>query len=57
MTNNSGTDLCRGNASARATRLRVAYFVSPHGFGHAARASAVMAALGRLNPEHVAAFL
>ncbi|MCL4393894.1 MAG: hypothetical protein M1482_03645 [Chloroflexi bacterium] len=29
---------------------RIAYFVSPHGFGHAARASAVMAALHRVDP-------
>jgi len=30
---------------------RVAYFVSPHGFGHAARACAVMAEMGRRRPE------
>jgi hypothetical protein len=30
--------------------LRVAYFVSSHGFGHAARASAVMAAVWRRDP-------
>ncbi len=29
---------------------RIAYFVTPHGFGHAARAAAVMAALANLNP-------
>lgn len=29
--------------------MRIAYFVSPHGFGHAARASAVMMALLKLN--------
>ena len=29
----------------------VAYFVSAHGFGHAARASAVMAALRRRSPD------
>lgn len=29
---------------------RVAYFVSPHGFGHAARASAVMTEIRRLRP-------
>lgn len=35
----------------RATgRGTVAYFVSPHGFGHAARAAAVMAALRRRRP-------
>jgi len=30
---------------------RYAYFISPHGYGHAARASAVMAAILELNPE------
>ncbi len=30
--------------------MRIAYFISPHGFGHAARASAVMMALLKLNP-------
>lgn len=29
---------------------RIAYFVSPHGYGHAARASAVMAAIHELDP-------
>ena len=29
----------------------IAYFISPHGFGHAARATAVMQALQRLMPE------
>jgi hypothetical protein len=29
---------------------RIAYFISPHGFGHATRASAIMAALGQLRP-------
>ena len=29
----------------------VAFFVSPHGFGHAARAAAVMQELRRLDPE------
>ena len=29
---------------------RIAYFVSPHGFGHAARASAVMTALHEIDP-------
>jgi hypothetical protein len=28
----------------------IAYFISPHGFGHAARAAAVMAALHKANP-------
>ncbi len=30
--------------------MRIAYFVSPHGFGHAARACAVMAALHEIDP-------
>jgi len=30
--------------------MRIACFISPHGFGHAARASAVMMALLKLNP-------
>jgi len=30
--------------------ISIAYFISPHGFGHAARASAVMAALQEVNP-------
>jgi hypothetical protein len=30
---------------------RVAYFISPHGYGHAARASAVMAATQELDPS------
>ena len=30
---------------------RYAYFISPHGYGHAARASAVMAAILELNPD------
>ncbi len=29
----------------------IAYFISPHGYGHAARACAVMAALHKLNPS------
>lgn len=29
----------------------IAYFISPHGYGHAARGSAVMAALHQLEPE------
>jgi UDP:flavonoid glycosyltransferase YjiC (YdhE family) len=31
-------------------KQRIAYFISPHGFGHAARASAVMEALSERNP-------
>ena len=30
--------------------VRVAYFISPHGFGHAARAASVMAAMQHLAP-------
>jgi hypothetical protein len=30
--------------------LRIAYFISPHGFGHAARAAAIMAALQERHP-------
>ena len=30
--------------------MRVAYFISPHGFGHAARAAAVMAAIREREP-------
>lgn len=33
------------------TRYSVAYFITPHGYGHAARASAVMAAIQQLTPE------
>jgi hypothetical protein len=33
------------------TERRIAYFISPHGYGHAARASAVMAAIHELAPE------
>src|SRR6266705_6379839 len=31
--------------------MRIAYFVTPHGFGHAARASAVMVALQEIDPD------
>ena len=31
--------------------LSIAYFISPHGYGHAARACAVMAAMHKLNPS------
>ena len=34
-----------------AAKLRVAYFVTPHGYGHAARAAAVMSALYDLEPR------
>ncbi len=33
-----------------ATEQRIAYFISPHGYGHAARASAIMAAMQDLEP-------
>jgi hypothetical protein len=40
------------NQDARTDReLHLAYFISPHGFGHAARASAVMAAVHRIAPR------
>jgi hypothetical protein len=29
----------------------IAFFISPHGYGHAARACAVMAAMHELNPS------
>lgn len=32
-------------------KKRIAYFVSPHGFGHAARASAVMGAVHKTDPK------
>jgi UDP:flavonoid glycosyltransferase YjiC (YdhE family) len=34
----------------REERMRIAYFVTPHGFGHAARAAAVMVALQEIDP-------
>ena len=34
----------------REWRMRIAYFVTPHGFGHAARAAAVMVALQEIDP-------
>lgn len=36
--------------SAESHSLPIAYFISPHGFGHAARACAVMNALGERDP-------
>lgn len=30
--------------------MRITYFVTPHGFGHAARAAAVMVALQEIDP-------
>lgn len=36
--------------------VRIAYFVSPHGFGHAARACAVSASLHRIAPDAVIDF-
>ncbi len=32
-------------------KKRIAYFISPHGYGHAARASAVMEELYGIDPE------
>ena len=32
-------------------KINIAYFISPHGYGHAARASAVMEAILKLKPE------
>ncbi len=32
------------------TPVRIAYFITPHGFGHAARAAAVMVALQEIDP-------
>ncbi len=37
--------------ATQAGSLTLAYFISPHGFGHAARASAVMSALQERSPE------
>lgn len=38
-------------STAESTGPRIAYFISPHGFGHAARASGVMAALHEIDPS------
>ena len=40
MNKRQGPDLCR-----------IAYFISPHGYGHAARASAVMDAIHDISPS------
>ena len=32
-------------------KIHLAYFVTPHGYGHAARASAIMASLTEINPD------
>ena len=32
-------------------KIHLAYFVTPHGYGHAARASAIMAAITQINPD------
>jgi hypothetical protein len=37
-------------SSGEYVAYRLAYFISPHGFGHAARAAAIMAALQALDP-------
>jgi len=31
--------------------IHIAYFITPHGYGHAARASAIMASLTEINPD------
>jgi hypothetical protein len=31
---------------------RIAFFISPHGFGHAARAASVMEALAQIDSSH-----
>lgn len=36
---------------SRGTFKRIAYFITPHGFGHAARAAAIMKAIHRCNPQ------
>ncbi len=33
------------------SKIHLAYFVTPHGFGHAARASAIMASITEINPN------
>ncbi len=40
-----------GQSGSPKTRRRVAFFVSPHGFGHAARAAAIMAEMQGLDPS------
>ena len=40
-------------APAESIAPHIAYFISPHGFGHAARASAVMGTLGERYPAVV----
>ncbi len=44
------TILVAGSSLVRRAMAHVAFFISPHGFGHAARASAVMSALHVQNP-------
>lgn len=39
------------HSTAESAGRRIAYFISPHGFGHAARASGVMAALHEIDPS------
>jgi hypothetical protein len=38
-------------STASQKKIHLAYFVTPHGYGHAARASAVMAAMTKANPN------
>jgi UDP:flavonoid glycosyltransferase YjiC (YdhE family) len=37
--------------NGKSAERRIAYFITPHGYGHAARASAVMAAIQQRTPE------
>lgn len=41
---------CSAHAYDASDAPRIAYFISPHGFGHATRAAAIMAALQELDP-------
>jgi hypothetical protein len=45
------------NEKHRPDLLRIAFFISPHGFGHAARAAAIIEAVAtRLAPCHFEIF-
>ena len=39
------------SSNYKSAKKRIAYFVSPHGFGHAARAAAVMQAVSEIEPS------
>ena len=52
----NGTGEARKNEMDVADRFEVAFFVSSHGFGHAARASAVAEALLAIRPQTSFAF-